>query len=103
MKTIKNGIRYDTETATVVAEWDNGLVPGDLDYVAESLYRTEASNWFVYGRGGARTQYGESNGRDSWGASKIIPLTEDEAMKWCEEHDQTRAIEQHFTLRIKDA
>ena len=85
MKKIINGKKYNTETAESVAEWDNGLGYGDFGRCAETLYRKRTGEFFVHGRGGARTQYAERCGNNCWcGGEDITPMTEEEAREWCE-------------------
>jgi hypothetical protein len=103
MKAIINGKRYNTETAQDLSVWSNGYSTTDFNYCRETLYRTKNGAHFLYGTGGAMSKYRESYG-DSWGGgSKIIPLTEAEAIKWLEEHDGTSALEEHFPDHIQDA
>jgi len=48
MRQIIKGLIYDTNTATIVAQGDNGLFINDHWYRAEELYRTPRGNYFVY-------------------------------------------------------
>ena len=53
----------------------------------QELYRKKTGEYFLYGRGGAMTMYGECCGSNSWtGGSAILPLTVDEAQEWVMEH-----------------
>lgn len=86
MKKIINGKKYDTDTATVVDDYDNGIYDSDFRYLSETLYRKKTGGFFIYGYGGAMTEYAVACGLNSWGGSyKIIPLTIDEAKIWMEE------------------
>lgn len=86
MKKIINGRKYDTETATLIAKWDNGIY-GDFTSVSEELYEKRNGEWFLYGSGGAKTKYAVATGSNSWGGGEgITPLTEDEAKEWAEKH-----------------
>lgn len=88
MKKIIDGRMYNTDTATCVATYDNGCSYDDLDYISEDLFIKKNGEWFIYGAGGARTNYSVSCGSNWWrGGSSIIPLTEEEAKEWLEEHD----------------
>lgn len=96
MKKIINGRKYDTDTAELVAEWDNGDY-SDFGFICEGLYRKRTGEYFLYGRGGAQTRYAESHGATSWGGGrKIEPLSEPEARKWAEEHCDADTYEQIF-------
>ncbi|GAB3533127.1 hypothetical protein GCM10027443_18050 [Pontibacter brevis] len=98
---IINGKRYNTETATEVASYSNNL--SGYQYMKEELFLTKKGAWFLYGEGGAMSKYAESAGNQSWGSSKIIPLTPEEAFEWCESHDKVKAIEQYFHDRVEEA
>ena len=86
MKTIINKRLYDTETATLIGRYNNGYDFGDFNYIREELYRKKNGEYFIYGRGGARTKYSESDGDCMSSGSRIIPLTIEEAEKWAEAH-----------------
>lgn len=104
MKSIIDGKKYDTETARQIADYSNGLGTSDFRHVEETLYRTEKGTFFLAGSGGAMTKYAEGNGNTTWGSSKIIPITDDEALQWMEQktcHAET--IEAEFPGRIEEA
>ena len=87
MKKIINGKKYDTETATLVAEWDNGRYGRDLDRCSEELYRKKTGEYFLYGAGGPMSRYARSCGQNEWrSGEQIIPLSYEAAQKWAEEH-----------------
>lgn len=78
MKTTINKKTYDTDKATFIGEWDNGVSPTDsLDYMIEELYMTADHKFFIHGRGGARTSYGRYVGFDSWAGGQEIRLLPD--------------------------
>lgn len=86
MKKIINGKLYDTTTAQLVGSWDNNM-GGTFDYAAESLYRKRTGEFFLHGKGGARSRYATHCGNDSWGSGEaIIPLRWEAARQWAEEH-----------------
>ena len=103
MKKVIEGMRYDTETATLVAEVRNGYDKSNYNYWAEELYRTKNGRWFKYEGGGANTKYAVRlcDGR-GFGES-IAVLDELEAKEWLETHDQAEAYEKYFGNEIKDA
>ena len=86
MKAIINKKLYDTETASLVARYNNGYALGDFNYIREELYRKKNGEYFIYGQGGAWTKYSESDGDWMSGGSRIIPLTLEKAEKWAEMH-----------------
>ena len=86
MKKIINGKKYDTNTAKEVGYWNNGLLLTDINYIEEILYQKKTGEFFLYGEGGARTEYAEHIGENtSRSGSNIILLAEDEAKRWAEE------------------
>lgn len=75
MKKTINKKTYDTEKATYIGEWDNGYPPENaLDYAVEELYMIADHEFFIHGRGGARTAYGRYVGFDSWAGGQKIRL-----------------------------
>lgn len=96
MKKIINGKVYDTETAKELGEWANTYNTSDFGYVIETLYKKKTGEFFLYGKGGAKTQYAEPDGSNWWRAGdRIMPLSFAEARKWAEEHftaDEYEAI-----------
>jgi len=103
MKKVIDGKVYNTDTATKVAEWDNGRPYNDFNNVTETLYITKKGNWFLHGEGGANSHYRKSNGNSSWGSSDIIDKSEYEAYQWLEEHNKLEAIEKYFPEEIEEA
>lgn len=103
MKRVINGKRYDTETATKIANWDNGCYSTDFNYVDEDLYLTKSGNWFLWGSGGANSQYAQYYGNSRGGSSTIIPFDKDDAYNWLEEHNFVDEIETYFADKIVDA
>lgn len=87
MRQIINGKKYDTETATKLHGYWNGLSIRDFGHVEESLYQKKTNEFFIYGYGGPASKYAESCGQNTWsGGSAINPLTNEEAKKWAERY-----------------
>lgn len=87
MKKIINGKKYDTDMAKEVGYDNNGLLCSDFCYIEETLYKKKTGELFLCGRGGAMTKYAEYQSDGFHGPGKaIVPLTEDEAKKWAEDH-----------------
>ena len=97
MKKIINGRKYDTDTATKLAEWDNGASYTDFSYCSETLYRKKTGEYFLHGEGGAYSQYASTRG-DGWAGygETIRPLTIDEAKEWSERHMDGDSYEAEF-------
>ena len=86
MKKIINGKVYDTASAKLVGEWDNGRYGMDFGRCAEDLYHKRTGEFFLHGSGGPMSKYSVSYGDNEWGGGeKIIPLTYTAAQKWAED------------------
>ena len=84
MKKIINGKMYDTETAKAIKNATSGE-PRSFDWCQETLYRKRTGEYFLAGKGGARTRYAERVDRSTWsGGEGIVPLTYGEAKEWAE-------------------
>ena len=104
MKAIIDGKRYNTETATEIAQWSNNYYCNDFHYCEETLYRTKRGAWFIAGDGGALSSYSQSYGSNgSIGGSSITPLKEWEAQAWLEEKGHVDKLETYFEEAIEDA
>lgn len=95
--------RYDTETANQIASVGNGYGSSDFKYQLETLYCTDSGAWFLYGEGGALSDYGEWHGNTGTDGEGIRVMTAEEAYTWLELHQQLEPIERHFSDRITDA
>jgi hypothetical protein len=96
MKKIISGKRYDTDTAKVIAEHEEGYV-GDFAYYRETLYKKRGGEYFLHGYGHAASRYAENLGEGRWGAGEgIVPLSYDEARKWAEANMDADAYEAEF-------
>ena len=104
MKKILEGKVYNTETATELHHYWNGLGTSDFGNISEWLYRTAKGAYFIHGKGGPMTKYGVPVGNNGRGSGeKIDVLTKEEAMEWLENHDGDDAIEEYFSDMIEDA
>lgn len=105
MKTVIGGKRYDTETATKIAMWDNGLPDSDFHAEDETLYRTSKGSWFIHACGGPASSYAvvSANGRERSGSSVIEPYTPEAAKAWLESRGKHKALERFFGDEIDDA
>lgn len=103
MKRIINGKTYNTQTATEIAHYSNGLGGGDFRNFSESLYVTQQGAYFLAGEGGPMTRYARSCGNMTSGSEGIEHVSKREALLWCEEYDFTGEIEEYFSDMIEDA
>lgn len=100
MKKIIDGKTYNTETATLIANWDNGCYGNDFNACEESLYVSPKGTYFLAGEGGALSKYAQSVGSNGrCGGEGMEVLSKAEALKWCEEHDvDADTIATHFEV-----
>jgi hypothetical protein len=104
MKKVIEGKVYNTETATLIHEWDNGMYGSDFKRCEESLYRTAKGAYFTAGSGGPMSKYAVPVGSNGHGGGEGIEiLTKKEALAWLESHGGDDAIEEHFSDMIEDA
>ena len=96
MRRIINGVAYDTKKAKLIHEWDNGYSSSDFKNCSESLYRTDAGRWFLYGSGGPLSKYAEPVSGGKTGGDSLDPMTEVDAKLWLEEHAPAHVYENYF-------
>lgn len=109
MKKIIGGIRYDTEKAELIGEYDNigrgADSTSDFQYWTAGLYVTPRSGrYFLAGEGGAMTSFSRPSGKTGriYG-EKLIPMDKKEALKWAEECLEPETVEKYFGDMIEDA
>jgi hypothetical protein len=96
MRKIIDGKTYDTETALRISGWSYGQY-GDFNRCEETLFKTRKGAWFIYGEGGARSQYGQSVGQNSMsGGHKLFLVTEEEAKAFVEKHGDPETYFENF-------
>ena len=99
MKKVINGKLYNTDTATKIASWDNGLYRDDFGWCDEDLFVTKKGAYFVWGQGGGNSRWAKTTGDGRCGGSSLDALTPAMARQWCEEHDiDADTIAEHFTV-----
>jgi len=107
MKKTINGLRYDTGNAIEVGGYSHGNYSdsGDFSHWSAILYRTPRSGrFFLYGNGGAMTRFAKhSPFGGSCGGSKLIPMSDKEALAWAEKYLDQETIDEHFADMVEDA
>lgn len=100
MKKVIDGKIYNTDTATLIANWDNGMARNDFGWCDESLHITKKGTYFVYGAGGALSRWSVPCGNNGqMGGQSIEVLSKAEALEWCETHDvDADTIAQNFEV-----
>lgn len=102
MKKIINGKVYDTETATLCGEWDNGYYRNDFHYCAETLYKKKTGEFFIHGEGHALSKYATHHGNSSGWGETIIPISYEDARQWTENHLSADEYEALFEIDEDD-
>src|SRR4030067_2916952 len=104
MKKVIDGKIYNTETAELLHEWNNGIYENDFRSCKESLYRTTTTAYFIAGEGGAMSKYARSCGSNSMcGDDGLKVVSEAQAMQWLEEHDGSDIRTEKFADKIEEA
>jgi hypothetical protein len=103
MKSTIDNKTYNTETATKVAEASNHAPYNDFRAWRETLYMTRKGNWFLHGWGGAMTKYATHYCNSSSDGEQIIPMSREQALAWCAEHNAQEAIDNHFGDLVEEA
>lgn len=84
MRKIINGKMYNTATARLVGEYENGYYRNDFNWYEEQLYRKKTGEFFKYGRGNAMSPYAERCMGGMCGGEKIVPISEEDAREFAE-------------------
>lgn len=102
MRKIINGKAYDTDTATIVGEWDNEVGVTDFTYYHEALYRKRTGEYFIHGEGNAQSKYAVHR-YGMWGSGEAItPLSYEGARQWAEDKLIAHYYEAEFGEVVED-
>lgn len=104
MRVIRDGQRYDTETAEEILSWNNGRGYSDFRHRDKTLYRTKKGRYFLSHGGGPMTDMAVSSGDNSWGGSSSIePISDEDAFEFLCSHEGEEAAERFFPDKITNA
>ena len=103
MKKVINGKLYNTKTAEIIYEWDNGIYGNDFRSCEETLYKTKKGAYFIAGSGGAMSKYAVTYGNSTSGSSNLEVISEKEAIRWLEKNDGVEELEKFFGDQIEEA
>lgn len=99
MRKVVNGRLYDTDTARIIYDWDNGELCGDINYVAHELYRKKTGEFFLHIEGGPATSWAEARGLNGTRRGEhIVPVSYDEARALVERNADADVYEELFGL-----
>ena len=84
MKQIVDGKICNTETATEIATWSNGLNSNDFNSLCESLYKTKKGMLFLFAKGGASTWCAARVENSRTAGVKFMSFSKQDAIDWAE-------------------
>jgi hypothetical protein len=88
---------YSPRTSEMLAQWKPGEESAMFVREVETLYKTAKGNYFILSEGGLFSRYHSSPDAQAWyGGSAIRPLTEQEALSWCEETGNFETIDKQL-------
>lgn len=101
MKKAINGVRYDTEKATEIGRFNNGLDRLDYQFWEARLYvAPRGSYYFLAGEGGPMTRYGATRGNSlEWNGNfgeRIDPMSKEKAFEWARIYLSPEEVKKHF-------
>lgn len=96
MKKIIEGKLYNTETATLIAEYRKGNRT-DFNGIEEEVYKTKKGQYFMYFWGGGCSKYREEVASQTYSDNEGIKLiTEEEAKEFAMKHLDADEFEDIF-------
>tara|TARA_Y100000034_G_C6908851_1_gene422641 strand:- start:272 stop:586 length:315 start_codon:yes stop_codon:yes gene_type:complete len=104
MKRIIDGLRYDTDSATEIADMPCNFHTSDFAYHSTKLYITKNGSWFLAGEGGPSSLWKcRAYDNNSVGGEGIRPLSKHEAMGYLESWGEIEELEKFFSGEITNA
>lgn len=102
MKRVIKGKVYNTETAEEVCDIPCNYDSGDFKFHYTKLYKTKKGAFFLAGKGGPMSIWGEQDGKGLRGGQGIRVLSEEEARDYMEYADCTEEEFQRVGLGIEE-
>ena len=104
MRKIINGKIYDTQTANIIGQYDNGYGSGDFKIISEDLYKSTKGSYFLHGRGGPLSAYATQIGNGRGYGEALVPMSKQNALDWCQDRELINSkIEAEFVDLIEEA
>ena len=104
MKKVIGNKVYDIETAEEFHAWDNGCTPTDFYYRLKVLFRTPNGRYFIYHKGGPKTDMVVKSGNKTYsGSSSIEAVDENEVFEFLQEHDGDELLLELFPEKVEEA
>lgn len=99
MKSIINGRIYDTEKSVKVCNINVGNVSDFSHFEAELFQTPRSKKFFLAGSGGPMTCFARRVDQNSTsGGSGIIPLTEEDALRYAERYASVETVQRFFEI-----
>ena len=104
MRKVINEKVYDTKTAELIHQYDNGRYTNDFRYRSKDLYRTKKGNWFIHHEGGPMTDMAVPVGSNSTsGSESIEPISEEHVIRFLESHGGDEVLLEMFSDKLEEA
>jgi hypothetical protein len=103
MKQVIENKVYNTETSTLLHEWDNGHFTTDFRFRAKTLYRTAKGSLFIHHEGGAMSDMARSHGNSVGGGEEIEPVSVEDAIAFLASHGGEDVITEYFADQVDEA
>ena len=101
MKKIVKGLRYNTENATKIGHFNNGLDRRNFQYWEAALYVTPyKKHYFLAGEGGPMTRFGVTPGKttewDGTPGERLDPISKEAAFEWAKAYLTPGEVNEYF-------
>lgn len=94
---------YDTDDAEQIARHAPNTDRRRYNYLIETLYQDADGEYFLHGEGGAASKYAKPSGDGTTSGEEIQPMTDEEAMQWCEDQNiDGEVVIEHFSHLIEN-
>ena len=88
--------RYNTATATLIAQWESSPYADDLKRIEETLYRTGDNDHFLVSNRGWILAEAEYHGESVQDGVAMLPIDYDRALDWARDHAPPAKLQQFF-------
>ena len=86
----------DTNTAVIVADYNNKKSPTDLNYYYEILYRTKRGSFFLLVKGNQTCKYEKISSNQFFTKERIIPLSHSQTLEWLQNNNEIEVIKEYY-------
>ena len=102
MKKIIEGKIYNSEADEIIKHWGHDAGYRDSAWESVFLHVTDNGDYYLHGKGGPNSKWGEVFEDGNVAGEDIVPLTPEEAIQWCVDNGvlTARAIEKMEFINI---